>query len=496
MRTSLLLMGCGLLIASMYLAVICPAPSQAEDEPAGRKLAFLVGVKKYDHSQLKDLQFPEHDVEEFAEVLRKSGFTVIVLTTTGGAKDPARMPNIDNIHSQLKTLLKKSTKRDLILVGLAGHGIQPLGSDSAYFCPRDANPTITAGKGNDPSFAAEPDTLLSIDALLITLDNSGVGQKLLLMDACRNDPGVRGRRGIDKVKVSALPFETGVLLSCSPGQFSFEHKAWGTGHGAFFYQVIEGFKGQAHDDDEGGVTWDSLVRHVRKKVPQAVAKEYGSSGGEQRPNLIANLSEELPILARRSAESTSPTATRPSTTTPASKTRSLFNGVDLSGWTVKGVAGWSVEKGVLVGQTQAQPDIGWLMSADDYTDFELELEYKIGFASNSGIFLRAWPEGDVSGKEFAEVQLMDNDTEAAQNQLAKTRNLSLFKQFPPDVAPIAPANEWHAVRVVVVGSRVQVFFKDKKILDEVAQIPRSKGRIGLQLYPTRVEFRKIQITPK
>jgi uncharacterized caspase-like protein len=40
-----------------------------------------------------------------------------------------------------------------------------------------------------------------------------------------------------------------VLLSCSPGEFSFEHKSFGSGHGVFFYHVIEGLNGAAHDAD-------------------------------------------------------------------------------------------------------------------------------------------------------------------------------------------------------------------------------------------------------
>jgi hypothetical protein len=33
----------------------------AQTERPGRKLAFLVGVKKYDHGSLRDLEFPEND---------------------------------------------------------------------------------------------------------------------------------------------------------------------------------------------------------------------------------------------------------------------------------------------------------------------------------------------------------------------------------------------------------------------------------------------------
>ena len=319
MRKLLTLAAIALLLVSLAMWVPKEFALQAQSAPAARKLAFLVGVKEYEHSGLKSLDFPERDVDEFAKTLRRSGFTVVLLTTAEGQTTSAMMPTAANIQTQLEKLIAKVSRRDMILVGLAGHGIQPLGSDSAYFCPQDANPSIAVGVANQPSTVKFPTTLLGIDDLLLKLDESGIGRKLVLMDACRNDPGVRGRRGIDRVKVSALPQETGVLLSCSPGQFAFEHKSFGGGHGAFFHHVIEGLNGKANDLEEGGVTWESLVKYVSKRVPATVKQQYGSDGGEQRPNLIANLSVDGLLLARNSSARVTDTPVSP----PARPTTSL-----------------------------------------------------------------------------------------------------------------------------------------------------------------------------
>lgn len=284
-----------IVLSSAISTVFCIGTAAAEVQ-VGRKLALLVGVKDYDHAQLNNLQYAENDVEELADVLRKQKFEVVLLTTHLGKQDPKKLPTAANVKAELANLLKNVTKRDLALIGLAGHGIQPLGSDKAYFCPQDANPKIVEGKLKEPSTVAFPDLLICIDDLLATLDDSGVGQKLLLVDACRNDPTVRGRRGVDRVKVSALPPETGVLLSCSNGQFAFEHKSWGKGgHGAFFSAVIDGLNGRA--GIEGVVTWETLVPYVRRQVPAMVQEVYGKDGGEQRPNLVANISAALEVLA-------------------------------------------------------------------------------------------------------------------------------------------------------------------------------------------------------
>jgi uncharacterized caspase-like protein len=248
----------------------------AKEAGPGRKLAFLVGVKSYDHAELKNLDFPENDVKELSDVLKGQGFTVTLMSTSAARTDTEHFPDADNIRQQLSAILKGASKRDLILVGLAGHGLQPLNSSQSYFCPHDANPSERDGE------AAHPETLLSTGEILTQLRDSGIGQKLLLVDACRNDPGVRGGRrggGVVQVDVSALPDQTGILLSCARGEFSFESKSFGTGHGAFFFQVIEGLNGAAKDEDGDCLSRSaSHPRFARCSAKRAASKAPTSLG--------------------------------------------------------------------------------------------------------------------------------------------------------------------------------------------------------------------------
>ena len=74
----------------------------------------------------------------------------------------------------------------------------------------------------------------------------------------------------------------------------------------------------------------------------------------------------------------------------------LFDGVSLKGWTVyskKEDDNWGVEKGVLFTRGL---DRGWLMTEEQYGDFELRLEYRATPKANSGVALRAPLEGDPS----------------------------------------------------------------------------------------------------
>ena len=55
---------------------------------------------------------------------------------------------------------------------------------------------------------------------------------------------------------------------------------------------------------------------------------------------------------------------------------SLFNGVDLSGWTIHGTEKWYVEDGDLVCENGPDNEYGYLSTDEYYDDFVLTLEYK------------------------------------------------------------------------------------------------------------------------
>src|SRR5687768_2306771 len=106
-----------------FTVALLASPALAD----GKKYALLVGVKEYDHASLGDLKYSENDAEELAKILTRddAGYEeVIVLTTTRGKTDASRKPTAKNIREQLRRLSGKVTKHDVLIVGLAGHGLQ------------------------------------------------------------------------------------------------------------------------------------------------------------------------------------------------------------------------------------------------------------------------------------------------------------------------------------------------------------------------------------
>jgi formylglycine-generating enzyme required for sulfatase activity len=269
------------LVSSIAAGLVLLAPGLAE-APVGKKYALLVGVREYDSGKLTNLKYTENDVEDLAGVLaRQGGFSVRLLTTSRGAMRSTDAPTVANLRAEIKKLLADKKRNDTVLVALAGHGIQGKvkEKDESFFCPADA-------QLNDDS------KLLALGQLFKDLDGCGAGIKLLLVDACRNDPAEG--RNVDIETLPRLPRGTAALFSCSSGERAFETAKLGKGHGVFFFHVLAGLEGKARNAD-GEVTWGGLAEYVTRSVSVAVPKLIGE-GAQQTPELKVNLRGASPVL--------------------------------------------------------------------------------------------------------------------------------------------------------------------------------------------------------
>ncbi|MCE9533119.1 MAG: caspase family protein [Planctomycetes bacterium] len=251
----------------------------------GKRYALLVGVKRYDHANLSVLDFTENDATEMAKVLREANYTVILLTDTEGKANADLVPTKANIEKQLKTMLAKRDRDDLILIGLAGHGLQFNDDADAYFCPKDAKP-----------FAEEKKSLVSLEHIYKELQACNASAKVLLADCCRTDPQQGRGRNLENDLLDRVP-PRGVyaFFSCSKDQKAFEHNS--LKHGVFFYHVLEGLRGKADAEDDQ-IDFLSLAVYVNKRVPKTVATVIGG-GAKQTPNLkIPDASGQLFLINR------------------------------------------------------------------------------------------------------------------------------------------------------------------------------------------------------
>jgi hypothetical protein len=111
------------------------------------------------------------------------------------------------------------------------------------------------------------------------------------------------------------------------------------------------------------------------------------------------------------------------------------------------------------------------------------------------VFLRAGPEGNVGGGQFREIQLLDDGDPSFAAVAPVQRTGAVFGQAAPSPLLKLPASTWHHLRIRLQGRQVQVAINGTRLLDHAVTSLPPKGRIGLQLYPGQVEFRRIRVRP-
>jgi hypothetical protein len=169
------------------------------------------------------------------------------------------------------------------------------------------------------------------------------------------------------------------------------------------------------------------------------------------------------------------------------------------GWTVRSwhdvsqpappEARWVVRDGVLHGSS---PGGTWLVSDEEYEDFILEFEFRLGERGNSGVGLRFPPSGDPA-VEGMEAQLVDPGYFGGRH-VPEPWELTgaLYKAAPPTTTTYAPG-EWNRCSITCRGEFVRVAINGTRVLDlnlrqETGELPRGRplaerprrGRIGFQ----------------
>ena len=260
-----------------------------------RKVAFLVGVGKYDHKFTDLGTAPENDVGELAKTLTDGGFEVVTLTGTGTGANRATKANVED---RFKDVLRGGGGKpavkdgDTVLVVLCGHGVQDKALDPAtgkaeeqpFYCPVDAWPDDTK-------------SMVPLNGLIRASEASGA-TTLFLVDACREVPPDvnRGTRtGIQGKKV-VLPAKTAVLFSCGQGQLAHQDGTLGEnkkGHGLFTYAVLKTLK------SGGRVSWTRLVAGVEEAFESDEFKALLPKGKTQSPLLATGELGATEVLAAK-----------------------------------------------------------------------------------------------------------------------------------------------------------------------------------------------------
>ncbi len=135
----------------------------------------------------------------------------------------------------------------------------------------------------------------------------------------------------------------------------------------------------------------------------------------------------------------------------------LFNGKDLSGWTIMGDPdSWSVEDGTLYCKGKG----GGMIYADGiYKNFELKLDFKLTPKANSGVFFRVWDKNDPV-QTGIEVQILDSH---GVEKPSRHDCGAIYDIQAPTENAVKPPGEWNSFHIICKDTHITVYLNGKKV---------------------------------
>ena len=200
----------------------------------------------------------------------------------------------------------------------------------------------------------------------------------------------------------------------------------------------------------------------------------------------------------------------------------LYNGRDLSGWTIKGTPG--CYKAGRCGELLFDHTVGSgnLMTDHDYADFVIRFEFRMSSDCNNGLLVRTPADCQNASFDGMEIQMLDDEgamytttfPQLGLYQKACGWHGSVYGVVPARRRPdgrtyLKPAGEWNTQEVTLVGSKVKVVLNGAVIVDDdLSRYPtdgttmdgmkhpglRNKtGRIGWQSHGYPCRWRRIRV---
>jgi len=241
-----------MLLATLVIAIVSMGPARAD---APRRVALVVANGAYLHAG--SLKNPVNDAQLVAGALKSAGFQIVDANPNLG---------IGPFRDALRRFRSNAVGAQVALVYYAGHGIEARGKN--WLIPTDA----VLGDDADLDYEA-------IDLDLVLSATEGAEMRVVVLDACRNNPfGHTWKRATRAVGEGLAPVDVDdvlVIYSAGPGQTASD----GRGANSPFAEAL------AKRLPQQGLPIQLLGGLVRDDVLRA-------TGDKQRPFISASITGE------------------------------------------------------------------------------------------------------------------------------------------------------------------------------------------------------------
>ena len=154
------------------------------------------------------------------------------------------------------------------------------------------------------------------------------------------------------------------------------------------------------------------------------------------------------------------------------QTGELFNGKDLTGWTIYGTEKWYVEDGLLISESGPDAEYGYLGTEEIFKNFELTVEFKQEANGNSGVFFRSSIEGTKITGWQAEVAPPGHDTGGIYESYGRGWLIKPDKEKDKALK----FGDWNTMKVRVVDATVTTWLNGTEMITLTDEKNRWSGR--------------------
>ena len=173
--------------------------------------------------------------------------------------------------------------------------------------------------------------------------------------------------------------------------------------------------------------------------------------------------------------------------------KKLFNGKDLSGWTIHGTEKWYIENGELVCESGPDKQYGYLSTDKPYKNFILDLYFKLEANGNSGVFIRSGIEGTKINGWQVEVAPPGLHT----GGIYESYGRGWLIQPDPAHEKYLDSTGWNHMVINVKGDQVTSYLNDHMMVQlKDEKIGAGTGFIALQIHDgggIKVRWKDIKI---